>query len=136
MLGMDLRTGLLADLLRGTLKVKMLVSQLCPTLCDPMDCSPPGSSVHGFLRQEYWSGLPFPSPGDLLTQGSNPSFLHCRQIGWDCRVGIGGILQMNTYFARPCPMRNQISEARDLVLSFLRSSGHSGPLLLLSLLSR
>ena len=33
--------------------------------CDPMDCSPPGSSVRGFSRQEYWSGLPFPSPGDL-----------------------------------------------------------------------
>ena len=30
-----------------------------------MDCSPPGSSVHGFSRQEYWSGLPFPPPGDL-----------------------------------------------------------------------
>ena len=30
-----------------------------------MDCSPPGSSVHGIPRQEYWSGLLFPSPGDL-----------------------------------------------------------------------
>ena len=28
-------------------KAKVLVAQLCPTLCDPMDCSPPGSSVHG-----------------------------------------------------------------------------------------
>ena len=37
------------------------VTQLHPTLCDPIDCSPPGSSV-GFSRQEYWSGLPFPSP--------------------------------------------------------------------------
>ena len=41
------------------------VAQSCPTLCNPMDCSLPGSSVHGFSRQEYWSGLPFPSPGDL-----------------------------------------------------------------------
>ena len=32
-----------------------------------------------FSRQEYWSGLPFPSPGDLLIQGSNPVLLHCRQ---------------------------------------------------------
>ena len=30
-----------------------------------MDCSLPCTSVHGFSRQEYWSGLPFPSPGDL-----------------------------------------------------------------------
>ena len=36
--------------------------QSCPTLCDPMDCSLPGSSVPGFSRQEHWSGLPFPSP--------------------------------------------------------------------------
>ena len=40
-----------------------LVAKLCLTLCDPKDCSPPGSSVHRFSRQEYWSGLPFPSPG-------------------------------------------------------------------------
>ena len=39
-----------------------LWAQSCPTLCGPMDCSPPGSSVPGFSRQEYWSGLPFPSP--------------------------------------------------------------------------
>ena len=43
----------------------MSVSQSCLTLCDPMDCSPPGSSVHGISRYEYWSGLPFPPPGDL-----------------------------------------------------------------------
>ena len=36
--------------------------QLRPTLCDPIDDSPPGSPVPGFSRQEYWSGLPFPSP--------------------------------------------------------------------------
>ena len=36
------------------------VAQSCPTLGDPMDCSLPGSSVHGFSRQEYWSGVPSP----------------------------------------------------------------------------
>ena len=34
----------------------------------------------GFSRQEYWSGLPFPSPEDLPDQGSNPGLLHCRQM--------------------------------------------------------
>ena len=34
----------------------------------------------GFSRQEYGSALPFPSPGDLPTQGSNQGFLHCRWI--------------------------------------------------------
>ena len=38
------------------------VSQLCPTLRDPMDCSLPGFSAMGFSRQEYWSGVPLPSP--------------------------------------------------------------------------
>ena len=36
--------------------------QSCPTLCDPIDSSPPGSPVPGILWQEHWSGLPFPSP--------------------------------------------------------------------------
>ena len=36
--------------------------QSCPTLCDPMDCSPPGSYVHGILQARQWSGLPFPPP--------------------------------------------------------------------------
>ena len=40
--------------------------------CDPMDCSPPAPLSMGFPRQEYGSGLPFPSPGDLPDPGSKP----------------------------------------------------------------
>ena len=36
--------------------------QSCPTLCDPIDGSPPGSPSLGSSRQEHWSRLPFPSP--------------------------------------------------------------------------
>ena len=36
--------------------------QSCPTLCDPIDGSPPGSAVPGILQARTWSGLPFPSP--------------------------------------------------------------------------
>ena len=39
-----------------------------------MDCSPPGSLSVGFPRQEYWSGLPFPSPGDLPEPGIERAF--------------------------------------------------------------
>ena len=46
--------------------------QSCPTLCDPVDCSSPGSSVHGFSKQEYWSGLPCPPLGDLPNPGFEP----------------------------------------------------------------
>ena len=48
------------------------VAQSCPTLFDPTDCSPPGSSVHGILQTEIWSGKPFPSPGDLPNPGIEP----------------------------------------------------------------
>ena len=39
----------------------MLVAQSCPTLCDPLDCSPPGSSVHGILQARIleWVAMPF-----------------------------------------------------------------------------
>ena len=49
-----------------------LFAKLCPTLCNSMNCSPPGSFVHGFPRQEYWSGIPFPSPGNLPDAGIEP----------------------------------------------------------------
>ena len=39
----------------------------------------------GFSRQEYWSGLPFLSPGDLPNQGSNPGLPHCRGILYQLR---------------------------------------------------
>ena len=51
------------------LKVK---AQSCQTLCDPTDCRPPSSSVHGFSRQEYWAELPFPSPGDPPNPETEP----------------------------------------------------------------
>ena len=62
-------------------KVKVLVAWSYPTLCDPIDCKPPGSSVHGILwaRILDWIAVPF-SRGIFLTQGSNPGLLHCRQI--------------------------------------------------------
>ena len=49
-------------------KVKVLVTELCPTLCIPMDYTPPGSSVHGILQARI-RGLPFPSPRDLPNPG-------------------------------------------------------------------
>ena len=65
-------------------KSKVLVAQLCPTLCDPIDCSPPYMGyIYGlytesplymeFSRQEYWSGLPCLPAGDLPDPGIEPS---------------------------------------------------------------
>ena len=50
-------------------------AQLCLILCNLMDCGPLGSSVHGISRQEYWSWLSFPIPGDLPDPRIKPSSL-------------------------------------------------------------
>ena len=56
--------------------------QLCPTLCNPMDCSPPDSSVSmGFSRQEYWSGWLCPPPGGLPGPGIKPTSAYVSCIG-------------------------------------------------------
>ena len=52
--------------------------QLCPTLCDPIDGSPPGSPSLGFSRQEHWSGYPA-SQVHLFANNSTQS-LTCFQI--------------------------------------------------------
>ena len=56
---------------------KVLVAQLCPTLCDPMNWSLPGSSDLGISQATTleWVAIPF-SKGIFLTQGSNPQLLH------------------------------------------------------------
>ena len=52
-------------------------AQLCLTLCDPMDSSPPGSFGYGIVQARILKWVAIPSPGDLLlTQGSNPRLLH------------------------------------------------------------
>ena len=54
------------------LKVKVLVAQSCPTLCNPMDCNPPAPLSMGLSRQKYWSVLPFSPPESLLNPGIKP----------------------------------------------------------------
>ena len=71
--------------------VHMLVTQLCLTLCDPMDCSPPGSSVHGILlaRILEWVAIP-------CSRGSSPprngTWVSCiagrRFTVWDTREAL------------------------------------------------
>ena len=55
-----------------------LVAKSCPTLLWPHACQAPLST--GFPRQEDWSGLPFPPPGDLSDPGIEPASPECRQI--------------------------------------------------------
>ena len=62
-------------------KVKALVTQLCPTLWDPIDCSPPGSSVHGILQAKIleWVAIPFPM-GSSWPRDRTQGLPHSRQI--------------------------------------------------------
>ena len=62
--------------------VKVLVTQSCPTLCDPTDCSLLSSSVRGILQARIleWVAIPFSRVDPLPTQGSNLRFLLCWHI--------------------------------------------------------
>ena len=63
------------------ISVLCLVAQLYPTFCDPIDCNPPGSSVHGDSSgKNNGGGCSFLLQGIFPTQGSNPGLLHCRLI--------------------------------------------------------
>ena len=56
------------------------VAQSCPTVCNPMNCSLPGSSVHGILQARILECSSSLLLGIFPTQGLNPGFLHCRWI--------------------------------------------------------
>ena len=62
--------------------LQVLVAQLCPTLCNPMDCSPSGSSVHEIFQARIHTGVGchFLLQGIFPTQGPNLGLLHSRQI--------------------------------------------------------
>ena len=66
---------------RVQVKVKLIVAQLCLTHCDPVDCRPPASSVHGILQARIleWVAIPI-SRRIFLTQGLNLDLPHCRWI--------------------------------------------------------
>ena len=83
-----------------------LVTQLCPTLCYPMDYSPPGSFCHwGFSRQECWSGLPCPPPRDLPDPGIEPrsptlqeDSLLSEPLGKPMNTGVGSLSLLQQIF--------------------------------------
>ena len=69
----------IVDWMHACMRAQLL--QLCPTLYDPMDCSPPGSSDHGdSTGRNTGMGCHALLQGIFPTQGSNPGLPHCRQI--------------------------------------------------------
>ena len=61
---------------REVMVVGSLVARSCPPLCNPMNCSPPGSSVHGISKPRIMECLLFPSPEDLPDPGIKPIYLY------------------------------------------------------------
>ena len=82
MLRWDLGPASEHAMLVSTAKMEVSVTQSCLIVCDPVDCSPPGSSVHGisFLGKNIGVGSHSLLQGICPTQGSNPDLLHYTQI--------------------------------------------------------
>ena len=60
---------------KGTLLHCCVYAQSCPNLCDPVNCSPPGSSVHGILQARIMGWVAMPSSRDLHNPGIEPASL-------------------------------------------------------------
>ena len=103
-----------------------LVAQLCPILCDPMDHSPPGSSVHGDSPGKNTGvGCHAPLQGIFPTQGSNPGLLHCRQILYQLNhkgshEHWGASIQIKV-FSRYIPRSGIAGSCGNSIFSFLRN---------------
>ena len=83
--GPSITTSICKDsLVSGYLLFERSVAQGCPTLCDPWTAGHQAPLSMEFSRQEYWSGLPFSPPGDLLDPGIQPYLLWLLH----CKVGI------------------------------------------------
>ena len=104
-----------------------LVAQLCPILCNPMNYSLPGSSVHGILQSRIleWVAV-LSSRGFFPTQGSNPGLLHCRQILYHlsyqdtkestCNVGDPGLISWRrVWFPTPVFLSGEFHGQTSLV---------------------
>ena len=97
-------------------------------LCVPVDYNPPGSSVHGFSRQEYWSGLPFPPPRDLPNPGFEPTSLRFFTISvtWEAPL-----TQDTPSFITKCPLFAREDEQHfkwsDLLVKRHCSRPNTGP---------
>ena len=59
--------------LEGLVSVHSKLPQSCPMLCDPVDCSPPGSAVHGILQARILGRVSMPSSRDRLDPGMEPA---------------------------------------------------------------
>ena len=109
-------------------------AHLCPTLGDPVDCSPPGSSVHGIFQARILESvaISFLLQGTFLTQGSNPGLLHYRWIFYHLNHQESPIptkQQMFCCFSATAQVNpfSYLASTEQTVSSFKSPSGHDPP---------
>ena len=102
-------------------RLSVLVTQLCLTFWDPMNCSSHDSSVHGILQARIleWVAIPF-SKGIYPTQGSNPGLLHCRQILYHLSYQGSWVVacQRRSWIFPVCALQFSASESKDFNVGF------------------
>ena len=77
--------------------------QSCPTVCDPIDSSPPDSPSLGFSRQKHWSGLPFPSPLGVL--------FYLKSSLWSSDLSLTFLCSILLGFSLPCLLATAILDS-------------------------
>ena len=98
---------------------KVLIAQLCLVLCDPMDCSPPGCSVHGIFQTKILEQVTIPYSWIFPTQGSNLGLLHCRQILHCLRQNSQAkCLHLHSTLAHPSQLQDESGDIKSQGLSF------------------
>ena len=107
-----------------SLVVVVVVAQLlqsCPTLCEPMDCNLPGSSVHGiFPRQEYWSGVPLVVEMEWISP-----------LTGSCKIPVKAFTGSELAYSRRkygLPWRLSSKESAAMQETWIRSLGWEDPL--------
>ena len=105
--------------------MKLLVTQSDPTLCDPMDCRPLGSSVHGILQART---LEWAAWGFFLTRSVNPGLLHLRQILYCLsHQGLPGFMKVNFETFRKGGQRDSGPESQGGALPGMRGASPLDP---------
>ena len=100
--------------------------QVVSNSCNPMDCSHQAPLSMGFSRQEYWSGLPFPSPGDLPDPGIEPASPALQADSLPTELGqkpLNTVLHLNRVECLVCCNRIAFKQ----IISFQRPQSSSSP---------
>ena len=109
-------------------QLKVSVTQSCPTLCDPVDCRPPGSSVHGILqaRIREWVPIHFPRGSVPVHRLWVPCFMHVTWTGHLFHITQSFLPSPLASSWAPCLLILIIVKLEGIWLSFSQGHHHTG----------